>query len=226
MNLIDQISLLIFLIAYIRCTVDGGTNRWRHYIEHVDTERFNLPDLVVGDFDSLTDENRRYFTNGFTKFIYTPDQNATDFSKAVDTVRPLLLDKKVIIYQIRSYNQIVIILPTKIVKIGFSLQFKDVIVFHETSGRFDHIMANLNTLYKESNAVLNIYLLSSNSLTWILRPGRHRIYIPTEILRQDNTWCSLIPVGHVVTSVTTIGLKWNLSNYCRIIVIIDKIPSF
>lgn len=88
--------ILLNTLAFIRCTVDGGTNRWRHFLEHNDnSENLKVPDLVVGDFDSITSETRQYFTNGKTKFLHTPDQNATDFTKAVDVVHDILATKEV-----------------------------------------------------------------------------------------------------------------------------------
>lgn len=88
----------------------------------------------------------------------------------------------------------------------------DIIVYHDSSGRFDQIMANINTLFKHEQDFLNIYLLSGNSLTWLLKPGQHSITIPAELVEQQR-WCSLIPVGQKATNVTTKGLKWNLSMF-------------
>lgn len=114
-------------------------------------------------------------------------------------------------------------------------------MYADTSGRFDHIMGNINTLYKsdkiiESIQVIVFYLiiiyfylkrfssiyqilcfyqviqLASNSLTWILKPGFHNIIIP-KILVQTNSWCGLLPIGAPVNCIVTTGLKWNLSMY-------------
>lgn len=45
--------------ASIRMTVDGGTRRWDNFISSIpdDTrETIKDPDLISGDFDSITDE--------------------------------------------------------------------------------------------------------------------------------------------------------------------------
>lgn len=76
----------------------------------------------------------------------------------------------------------------------------------------DQIMANINTIFKYEQDFFNIHLLSGNSLTWLLRPGKHSITIPSELV-QDKRWCALIPVGQEATNVTTKGLKWNLSMF-------------
>lgn len=140
------------------------------------------PDLITGDFDSITEETKEFFNNSnITHYIHTPDQNETDFTKAVQIVKPILEQEHI----------------------------QDIIVFHDTSGRFDQIMANINTLYKYEQAFFNIHLLSGNSLTWLLKPGKHSITIPIELV-EEQRWCSLIPIGQEA-NVTTKGLKWNLS---------------
>lgn len=144
------------------------------------------PDLITGDFDSITEETKKYFNSKQTKYIQTPDQNATDFTKAILVLKPILEEQNV----------------------------QDIIVFHDTSGRFDQIMANINTLFKNQEEFFNIYLLSGNSLTWLLKPGKHSMTIPSDLV-ENQRWCALIPVGQEATNVTTKGLKWNLSKFIK-----------
>ncbi|KAI8129599.1 thiamine pyrophosphokinase 1 [Lucilia cuprina] len=174
--------------ATTRYCIDGGANRWRQFLKLYETTGgcvLKSPDIISGDFDSITEETRQYFNSQDTQYIHTPDQSATDFTKAIKTVRPILQEQ----------------------------QIQDIIVYHDTSGRFDQIMANINTIYKFEQDFFNIYLLSGNSLTWLLKPGKHSITIPSELV-QAQRWCALIPVGQEATNVTTKGLKWNLTNSC------------
>lgn len=80
----------------------------------------------------------------------------------------------------------------------------------DTSGRFDQIIANINTLYKAAVFMKDakIYQIASNSITFLLSPGNHRISIP-ENLREKQEWCALIPMGAPCIA-TSKGLKWNL----------------
>lgn len=81
----------------------------------------------------------------------------------------------------------------------------------ETCGRFDQIMANINTLFKARNIMpaVKIYHLASDSISWLMDQGSHEIPIPNN-LRENQEWCALIPIGNPC-QVTTEGLKWNLS---------------
>lgn len=86
-------------------------------------------------------------------------------------------------------------------------------VLVDSSGRLDQIIANINTLFRSHEIMSNvrIFLLSSNSLTWLLNKGEHVIHIPS-CLRENEEWCALLPIGSSCI-VTTTGLKWNLSEY-------------
>ncbi|XP_030568166.1 thiamin pyrophosphokinase 1 [Drosophila novamexicana] len=183
---------LLWKNATLRCAVDGGSNHLRNFIVAQSAAKQNKgsksdiepgdiepPDLITGDFDSITEETIEFFKS--IPKINTPDQDATDFTKAFTVLQPVMLQRKV----------------------------KDVVVFHDCSGRLDQVMANLNTLYKMQKDNCNVYLLSGDSITWLLRPGKHTIQVPLDLVTSQR-WCSLMPVGSTAHNVTTQGLKWNL----------------
>lgn len=96
-------------------------------------------------------------------------------------------------------------------------QINNVYVFVESSGRLDHIMGNLDTLYKSEKIIEDdktIILIASNSLTWLLKPGYHIIKIP-RVLIEDKSWAGLLPVGSSVKNISSTGLKYNLGNICK-----------
>lgn len=76
--------------------MDGGANRWLQFVRSQTNENcYKLPDLITGDFDSITAETTEYYAKRGIKRVHTPDQNHTDFSKAVDVIKPILKDKQV-----------------------------------------------------------------------------------------------------------------------------------
>lgn len=172
--------------ANIRITVDGGTNRWVDFVKgHIGAEdQLKPPDLVTGDFDSCTDESMSYVTKLNCTIVKTPDQNATDFTKSLKVLQST----------------------------GHDEEIKRVLVLCESSGRLDQIMANINTLYLARTILPDafVFLRSSNSLSWLLPAGNHRIHIPPRLV-QEHIWCSLIPIGQRATCSTS-GLRWNLDN--------------
>lgn len=90
------------------------------------------------------------------------------------------------------------------------LQIENIISIADSWGRIDHTFANVETLYisKKIFDDVNVFLLSSDSLSWLLQPGKHRIEIPESI---SKCWCALIPIGKKCERICTKGLKWNLS---------------
>lgn len=166
--------------AKIKVTVDGGTNEWFSFSKSIDQKVNLAPDLVTGDFDSVQPQLLNYYKSLGSKIIHTPDQNETDYQKSLRQLSKELISRHI--------------------------EVDCVISVTENSGRLDHIMSNINTLLVSAR-ILNVplYQLSSDSVSWILQPGRHKINLDK---RMANQWCGLIPIGQP-SCVTTTGLKWN-----------------
>ncbi|KAK9875020.1 hypothetical protein WA026_005830 [Henosepilachna vigintioctopunctata] len=177
--------------ARIRVLVDGGSASWisRSKTSSESDPRLLHPHLVTGDFDSiLPDALEKFKQSDVIEVIHTPDQNETDFTKAL-----LELDN----YRKKK-----------------NIKIENIYVITEmVEGRVDQIMANFNTLYKSLERLpdISVYLLSSDSISWLLSPGTYSISIP-QLLRDNHEWCGLIPLGCAAT-ISTSGLKWNLDKH-------------
>lgn len=84
-------------------------------------------------------------------------------------------------------------------------------MFTDFGGRIDHTLSQINTLYKTLSEEMRVYLISHETLSWLLCSGRHEIEIP-QTLVNDGVWCGFAPMNGT-TCVTTTGLKWDLSNF-------------
>lgn len=166
--------------ASFKMTVDGGTNHL--YNTFVNDRELYVPDLITGDFDSIRCKVKKYYEEKGVEVIKTPDQNYTDFTKALRIISEKIKEK----------------------------QIKEIVVLGAYGGRFDHLFANVNSLFEARTFCdAHIMLFSEDTVAFLLKPGQHRIHVDPKTCGK---WCGLIPVGEPCNSVTTQGLKWNLEN--------------
>ncbi|XP_071444078.1 thiamine pyrophosphokinase 1 [Hetaerina americana] len=186
-----EVVMSLWQRANLKVLVDGGANQWYDFLKDhgiSPNDSSFAPDFITGDFDSISQNVLNHFKVQGASVIHTPNQDETDFTKAL---RFLGESCKEEISKVEAVVSIV-----------------------ETCGRFDQIMANINSLFKASRLIdTPVYQLSADSLTWILWPGRHEIEVCASAEEgQSQKWCSLIPIGSCCSQVTTTGLKWNLDS--------------
>ncbi|KAI1295518.1 thiamine pyrophosphokinase 1 [Halotydeus destructor] len=141
------------------------------------------PDIICGDFDSIKPEVKDDYCKLGSRIINTPDQNYTDFDKSI-----------MLAMAERESNS---------TKFGFEC----IVAISSLAGRLDHVLSNINTLFKYADQVPIFLYDLEQSISWAI-PYTKQHAIRVEHLK-DSKWCSLVPVGQPA-KVTTTGLKWNL----------------
>lgn len=183
--------------ATLRVTVDGGTTVWQNLLDNFGSEvAFPVPDLITGDFDSADLDHVEHFRALGARVVATPDQDHTDFTKAL-----IELDK---VDKMNKEDKL-----DKVDKMNKAGGLGAVAAFIESGGRVDHMMGNFQTLALVRSLAPSlppVYLCSSHSMSWLLMPGKHTIVVPDPAPE----YCGLIPLdGKAIVS--TSGLKWNLT---------------
>lgn len=135
--------------------MDGGSTRWLRWLkEHNLSDKMKPPNLITGDLDSCHPDSLEFFSSLGVEICQTMDQNETDFTKSLKVLETFTKDLKI----------------------------KNIIVLCENSGRMDHIAANINSLFKcHQRSSVPVFILTSNSISWLLQPGHHQIHIPSTL---------------------------------------------
>ncbi|GAA5969199.1 hypothetical protein JCM11641_007506 [Rhodosporidiobolus odoratus] len=188
----------LWAAATVRYCADGGANRlyerfvkgkgkavegegeWGHEVDG-DEEKW-LPDLVLGDLDSLKEDARAYYEAKGVPVERDPDEYSTDLGK---NVARLSLHEK-------TAPQ-----PYQLVVIG------------GLSGRLDQTVHTLHALWllAEKEGREKVWVVGKESAAMILGKGKH--YLRFDLSTFGKT-CGILPLGSSEAYVTTTGLAWNL----------------
>jgi thiamine pyrophosphokinase len=162
---------------------DGGANRLFDAQDNLGVKGL---DIIIGDLDSLRDDTRSFYETQPTKIIHDSDQYSTDFAKAVKYVRA-------------------------------TWPGSDIVAMGGLGGRVDQGLSQLHHLYlfqtdadyKEGR----IYLVSGESVTFLLKPGMHHVRVREEGEPDIfDKYIGILPVG-APSVITTEGLEWDVKDW-------------
>lgn len=165
----------------LRYVLDGAANHLYENLLMPSGDALALPHVISGDFDSVRPEILNHFKALNVSIVHTPDQDDTDLTKGLQLISERLPSSSV----------------------------GSIIVFGYNCGRFDQIIACIQSLFKVQTFMeaTDIYLVHASSVSFLLQPGKHTISVDSRLAGQT---CGLIPVGRPAERVSTSGLKWNL----------------
>lgn len=159
--------------------VDGGLC---HFKEH------NMePDLIIGDFDSVTKSMREQLVmerkkNSEKIVVLAPEKDDTDMLAAL--------------------------------KIGLEKGFREFILYGATGGRLEHSFANIQCLLYLKEHGANGTIIDEKSLIFILKDEELILDIDEidSIGEQRKVYLSIFAMGKKTTGVNIQGMKYNLKD--------------
>ncbi|RMZ79913.1 hypothetical protein DV738_g3069, partial [Chaetothyriales sp. CBS 135597] len=184
----NALDAVIQRATFLVCA-DGGADRLRKYGDSLKNgDSLRLPDAIVGDFDSLTAETADYYRARGVDLLKQSEQYSTDFTKALRWIREAAR---------RSLDD----------------GDLDVIVLGGLGGRVDQALSQIHHLYmagREAQLLRGrIYLLSEQSLSFVLNPGLNVIHIEPGYFEEN---VGIIPVCGPA-SITLKGFEWDVQDW-------------
>ncbi|RKF72132.1 Thiamine pyrophosphokinase [Golovinomyces cichoracearum] len=175
--------------AVYKVAADGGANHLHNLNSSISSTNLNLDlDVIIGDLDSILPYVRAHWEERKVSFIYDPDQNSTDFAKAVKYIRNC--DKKEPI---------------------------DIVILSDLSGRVDQAMSILHHLYALQAEIPytsgRLYFLSNEAITFTLLSGKHSIRTCRSLSGDGlGKYVGIIPLRGP-SMISTSGLEWDVHDW-------------
>lgn len=206
--------------SVVRFCVDGGANQLYQWQEQAlnkcdkfsDTDIQEIqqfyPDYICGDFDSIDSPVIERYKSKGTKCFQLKNQDLNDFQKtirfAVNCVKEGLVDEA-----IAGSSSLTCKYPLtkEDMKKLVNVNFDQIYSVCGSGGRIDHSIANLHSLYHECIQSLQTYILSEESVSFLLKRGINIIYVDNA--SYCDKYCGYFPLGHAA-QVTTFGLRWDV----------------
>ncbi|EAL86930.1 thiamine pyrophosphokinase [Aspergillus fumigatus] len=178
------------------------------------TDGNQLPNLIIGDLDSIRPSVRSHYEGLGVSVIKDPDQYSTDFTKCLKYLRAHaaeIITKRVISTQSRSARL-------------------EILIMGGLGGRVDQALSQIHHLYMMTREVAgesaagDLYLISEESITFLLQSGRHTIRTPRTnrpgvcpeqgedeyYLLEENV--GIIPLSGPAR-ITTRGFQWDVEDW-------------
>lgn len=144
-----------------------------------------LPAAIHGDFDSLRDDVRDYYSSLGVEVSQDHDQDSTDFSKVMN----------------------------RILTVNSSVPQREVVVLGTLAGRVDQGLGLLHEMIREEtlHPELRIWLFSESSVSFILKPIHNIIQeiISSGVFTRN---VGLIPL-YGPARISTSGLEWDVKDW-------------
>ncbi|TNV76222.1 hypothetical protein FGO68_gene12254 [Halteria grandinella] len=179
-------ELFLFMhekITYLICT-DGAANHL-YDIMADEKERQVVYTDIIGDFDSIRDDVKEFYTAQGVQMLNITDQDTTDFEKAIQYIakKEKKTEKK----------------PYRIFAMG------------AFGGRVDQSLSAIHVMVKYTHELgVQISLMDKNSLMLLLKAGKSKVKISKCLTKLKG--CGFFPISERVEHIQTQGLKWNMGN--------------
>ncbi|KAG5418537.1 THI80 [Candida metapsilosis] len=198
---------------------DGGANRLHDYFTN-DKEREDfLPNYVVGDFDSLRDNVKRFYQSRGVKIIPQYGQYSNDFQKSVRCIQiHFLLSEQGKPWPEVDEDDGLKDIWEKELHGSSNIDIR-IYALSVIGGRFDQTIQSINQLYilhkEQSN--LHFFFITNYDLIFLLYKGVNYVTYPNRAIFCKDTssppLCGLLPLGDKPVTLNSFGFRYDVKNW-------------
>ncbi|EEQ87530.1 thiamine pyrophosphokinase Thi80 [Blastomyces dermatitidis ER-3] len=187
---------------------DGGANHLYNLMRKSGRESIELPDAIVGDLDSISPKVRKHYEDLQVPIIYDPSQYSTDVTKCLSYLR----SRTQSINAPRSSKNGAAVAAAPSASTGNENDIDiNVLLLGGLGGRVDQAFSLINHLYLSSTSSSSptpteqrhLYLISEESISFLLHRGRNRIHVPGGSLMGVSPSPAPSPPSQSTTTATT-----------------------
>ncbi|KAJ9260456.1 hypothetical protein DTO207G8_501 [Paecilomyces variotii] len=161
---------------------DGGANVYYDLMKSQDRETSDLPNAIVGDLDSILPSVRKHYESLDVTIVHDPDQYSTDLMKCLKYLRA---NASRILHSsaenTSSSRESTSEIESQSQAQAQSHPRLDVLILGGLGGRVDQAFSQIHHLYamaRHEDSPGELYLVSEESISFILRTGRNVIRTP------------------------------------------------
>ncbi|KAL3462327.1 thiamine pyrophosphokinase [Aspergillus heterothallicus] len=181
---INEIALSVLRDhALTTVCADGGANRFFESAMSRGLQDTDIPDTIIGDLDSIRPEIRGHYAKLGVNIVQDEDQYSTDFTKSLRYLRD---NEERILSSASTKSSKAHPIITADPASGERRRL-EILILGGLGGRVDQAFSQIHHLYVmnqqqsasgEGSSSGHLYLISEESITFILQPGQNIIHAP------------------------------------------------
>ncbi|KAJ0414622.1 thiamine pyrophosphokinase [Aspergillus carlsbadensis] len=221
---------------------DGGANRFFESAKSRGLEDTDIPDTIIGDLDSIRPEIRTHYANLGVNIVQDDDQYSTDFTKSLRYLREH--EERILSHAATSSKYTLHHPIATSDPVSGERRRLEILILGGLGGRVDQAFSQIHHLYMmnqhqstsassagsgSGSNTGHLYLISEESITFILQPGPNTIHVPRtnrpnakphqlpaptvgeeDHLLEENV--GIIPLSGLAR-ITTSGFQWDVEDW-------------
>lgn len=225
---IGKLFIKLWNHSNLRICADGAANRLYGYFDGNDEERKKyIPDYIIGDLDSLTEEVSQYYRMLGVVIIKQTTQYSTDFTKCVnlislhfnsahfrDYIKQHSNESNYGIELERGIHDFYDEMSSNICDTK-KLPAINLMVVNGIGGRFDQTIHSITQLYnlKQHDPYFQVSFITDTDIIILIPSGGTLLQYDSKFRKRCIGNCGILPIGSPSILLETMGLKWDVKNW-------------